>query len=469
MTVLPAAGEGFSFAAPYAIGLAFLGVAVLTAIFALSHQGERPFSASVIYLGLGLLAAGAIELLSIGWLNPIDDAKVVERLSEIAVIIALFSAGLKVEREVKPTQWGPVWRLLLIALPLTIAVLVVFGTQVMGFSLAAAIALGAILAPTDPVLAGDIGIGPPGEEEEPEPSFALTSEAGLNDGLAYPFVFLAVFVGTEGGTDWLGEWLLADVLYAGVGGVVLGAAVGYGFAKLTVPLRDRGLLNHDYDGYLAIAAILLIYGLTEVAGAYGFLAAFIGGLAFRRYEHGHELNRAVHDGAETVEKFGELALILLLGSLMSFDAISEPGVAGWLLVPLLLLVIRPGIGLLSLLGSRAVLGRERLFVAFFGVRGIGSLYYVAVFLGTGAVSADEGRELFWTVALCVIGSIALHGIASAPLERRLLPEDEPQGRLRHVRRAGAVALSGFRRPDGSQRYPGGSVRAPLPSEESNRA
>jgi len=444
---LTAAGEGFSFADPYAIGLAFLGIAVIAAIAALSHQGERAFSASIIYLGLGLVAAAAIEGLGIGWIDPIDDAEVIQRMAEIAVIIALFSAGLKVERNLRWASWSPVPRLLLLALPLTIGALVVFGTAVMGLSLAAAIALGAILAPTDPVLAGDIGIGPPGEEEEPEPNFALTAEAGLNDGLAYPFVFLAIFVGLEGGTGWVGEWLLADVIYAVAIGVLVGAVVGYGTAKVVVPLRNRGLMNDDYDGFVAIAALLLIYGLTEIAGAYGFLAAFVGGLAFRRYEHGHEMNRAVHDGAETVEKFGELALILLLGSIISFDALSAPGIGGFLLVPVLLLVVRPAIAWLSLLGSHSIAGNERLFVSFFGVRGIGSLYYVAVFIGSGAVSASEGRELFWTVALVVMASILLHGFASAPLERRLLPEIEPQPRFRRGGLSGAVAMSRFSQAD----------------------
>jgi len=417
-----ATGEGFSFADPYAIGLVFAGLAVFAAIGALSHQHERPFSASVIYLGLGLLAALGIDLLGVDWLNPVEDAALIQRLAELAVIIALFSAGLKVEREVRWSTWGSVARLLLIAMPLTIGAVLLFGHHVMGLTLAAAIGLGAVLAPTDPVLAGDIGIGPPGEEEEPEPNFALTAEAGLNDGLAYPFVFLAIFVGLEGGTGWVGEWLLGDVVYAIVVGAVLGGVIGYATAKLVVPMRDRNLLSHHLDGWMAVAALLFIYGLTEVVGAYGFLAAFTGGLAFRRYEYGHEMNRAVHDGAETVEKFGELALILLLGSLISLDAITEPGLAGWLLVPLLLLVIRPVTAYVAMLGRHDLDRRERAFVAFFGVRGIGSLYYVAVLIASGALSVDEQLEVFWTAGACIMISIGLHGVLSAPLERRLLPE-----------------------------------------------
>src|SRR6185295_19778802 len=112
-----------------------------------------------------------------------------------------------------------------------------FGTAVMGLSLGAAIILGAALAPTDPVLAGDVGVGPPGDEEEDEPRIALTVEAGLNDGLAFPFVFLGAYVATDGGTGWVGEWLTADVLYAVLAGVAIGAAGGYLIAWSIVRLR----------------------------------------------------------------------------------------------------------------------------------------------------------------------------------------------------------------------------------------
>ncbi len=421
--MLVAAGEGFSFADPYAIGLLFIGLAVVAAIGALSHEHDRAYSAAVIYLGLGLGAAAIIELLGIGWLDPIADASTIQRITELAVIIALFSAGLKVERDLATHSWTSVARLLLVAMPLTIGAIALFGSVVMGLSTGAAIALGASLAPTDPVLAGNVGIGPPGEEDEPEPNFSLTAEAGFNDGLAYPFVLLAIFVAGHGDAgSWLGEWALADVLYAIGGGVVIGAAIGYGLGGAAVRLRDRRLLNHEFDGWMAIAAVLVTYGLAEVAGTYGFVAAFVGGLAFRRYEHGHELNRNVHAGAEMAERFGELAVILLLGSLMTLEGLGEPGLSGWLLVPVLLLVVRPLSVLASLARSRVETGRERWFVAWFGVRGIGSLYYAAIVLGSGVLGAGEARQVFWTVAACVAVSIVVHGVSRAPLQARLLDD-----------------------------------------------
>ncbi|MDQ3734576.1 MAG: cation:proton antiporter [Actinomycetota bacterium] len=419
MSVL-GAERGFSFADPYAIALMFTGVAVFAAIGALSHQRERAFSASLIYLGLGLGAAVIIEVLGVQWIAPLRDATLIEHLSEFAVIVALFGTGLRLERALHPSKWGAVGRLLGIVMPLTIAAVALFGNQVMGLSLGAAIILGAALAPTDPVLAGDIGVGPPGDEDEHEPRFAVTSEAGLNDGLAFPFVFLGAYVAAEGGTDWIGEWLAADVVYAILAGLAIGAAGGWLIAANIVRLRDRRLVTDALDGWIAVAAVLLIYGLAELAGTYGFLAAFAAGVGFRRYEHGHEINRRVHDGAEVVEKFCELGVILLLGSMVNLAGLSYLGWAGWLLVPVLLFLIRPLATAVAFLGS-PLPANDRIFMAWFGVRGIGSLYYVAVALGLGILSVEESRSLFWTVTACVIVSIVLHGVTAAPLSRRLLP------------------------------------------------
>lgn len=416
-----AASSGLDFADAYVVGLAFVGLAVLAAIAALSHQTDRAYSASLIYLGVGAVAAAAIEIFSVRWLSPLADSEVFERTSELAVCIALFATGLKLDRPARPRAWGSPARLLGLAMPLTIAAVALFGSVAMGLSLGAAIALGAILAPTDPVLAGDVGVGPPGDEDRSEPRFAITGEAGLNDGLAFPFVWLAVVVAADGDEGTLFDWVLVDVAYKLVVGVAAGALVGYALAAVAVRLRDRRLLAPELDGWLAVGAVLLLYGMAEALSGYGFLAAFAGGLAFRRYEYAHEYNRRVHAGAETVEKFAELGIILLLGSSVTVAGLGEPGLVGWLLVPLLLVVIRPLAVAVSLVGSRMT-GSERAFVGWFGVRGIGSLYYVAVVIGAGVLSEAEERTLFWTVVAVVVTSIVAHGVTAAPLSRRWLPE-----------------------------------------------
>ena len=300
-----------------------------------------------------------------------------------------------------------------------IAAIALFGVTAMGLPLAAAILLGSALAPTDPVLAGDIGVGPPGEEEEREPSFSITAEAGLNDGLAFPFVVLALFVSGRPGAGWLPEWLLADVLYAVPVGVALGAAGGWAIAALIVPLRDRRWILPELDGWLPIACVLVVYGAAELAGAYGFLSAFAAGIAFRRYERDHALHQGVHQGAETAEKLGELAVILLLGSIVTLGGLGEPGWSGWLLAVLVLVLIRPLAVAAAFVGS-PLPRRERAFLAWFGVRGIGSLYYVAAALSYGVLAREQETVVFWTVAVTVLLSIAAHGITGAPFTSRLV-------------------------------------------------
>jgi sodium/hydrogen antiporter len=394
-------------------------VILFTAVAALSQQHERAFTAAVVYLVLGALLSGALGLLDVELLDPFEDAEAIERLAEFAVIVALFAAGLKLDRPLAWRGWRTPALLLAVLMPVTIAAVAALGAGLLGLSLGAAIVLGAALAPTDPVLAGDIQVGPPGEHDEPEPRFALTAEAGLNDGLAFPFVFLGVFVAQEGGAGWVTEWLLADVLYAVCLGLALGAVAGRLLAALVRILHARGFLLPSFDGWLAIATVLAVYGLTELVGAYGFLAAFASGLSFRRYEElDHEHHGRVHHGAETVEKITELALVLLLGSTVTLAGLMEPGVTGWVLAGALLFVIRP-LATYVTLGAAGIPRAERAFIGWFGIRGIGSFYYVAVAIASGALAAHEAELVYWTVIVCAGMSIVLHGVTATPLVRRL--------------------------------------------------
>jgi sodium/hydrogen antiporter len=384
---------------------------------ALSHERERAFSASLIYLGLGVVAAAGLVALDVSWLDPVRDAGFVAHVTELAVVIALFSTGLKLERRLAWREWSTVTRLLAIGMPAFIALAALFGAGAMGLSWGAAIVLAAALAPTDPVLAGDIGVGPPGDDaEEHEPHFGVSAEAGFNDGLAFPFVLLGIAV-AEGSSA--ASWLAWDVVYAVLGGVALGAGLGYAIAALIARLRERDLLIDALEGWVGVAATLLIYGVAETAGTYGFVAVFVGGLAFHRYEHDHVLHARVHNGAEIVEKFGELAVILLLGSMLTLDGLGAPGWAGWGLALLVVFVLRPLTVNLALLGSRLQRPGERAFLAWFGVRGVGTLFYVAVATGLGALTGEEARTITWTAIAVVILSVVLHGISAGPLNRWL--------------------------------------------------
>ncbi len=238
----------------------------------------------------------------------------------------------------------------------------------------------------------------------------------MNDGLAFPFVLLGLAIAADEG---LGEWVAADVVYAIAVGVAAGGALGFAVAWSIVWLRDSELLIPAFDGWVGIAATLLVYGAAEALGGYGFLAAFAAGLAFRSYERDHELNVRVHDGAEVAEKFGELAVILLLGSMLTFDGLGAPGLAGWGLAALIVFVLRPLTVNLALLGSRMQRPGERAFVAWFGVRGVGTLFYVATLAAASTLPGDERETIVWTAIACVVLSIAVHGVTAGPLNRWL--------------------------------------------------
>ncbi|MEH3053480.1 MAG: cation:proton antiporter [Patulibacter minatonensis] len=403
------------------------GVALLAAMLALSNQRGRVYSASVIYLGLGVAVAVIVDLLDVRWVDPVRDASAVSHASEVAVIVALFATGLSIERPVGWRAWGVTWRLLGIVMPVTIVAAAVWAHLAMGLSIGAAIVLAAALAPTDPVLAGDVGVGPPGEPDESDPRFALTSEAGLNDGLAFPFVMLGLLLSGPATSDrWLAPWVLGDVLWAVGVGIGLGVALGLALGAVYRHWRGAGHVRQTFDAWIALAAVLAVYGLTELLDGYGFVAGFVAGLAFNRAEEDGEADRRVHRGGLLAEKIGELALVLLLGTVLSIGGLGQPGAAGWALVALLLLVIRPAATLLAFLGSTLPL-RERLFIGWFGVRGIGSIYYATFAATASLLPQAEARVVLWTVLIAASTSIVAHGLTGELLGRRLLGDHPTPG------------------------------------------
>ena len=295
--------------------------------------------------------------------------------------MALFSAGLKLDRPLTLRDWGSVARLLAArdadhdrrssrcSAP---------GCS--GCSAAAALLLGAALAPTDPVLAGDIGVGPPGDEDEHEPNFALTAEAGLNDGLACAVRARRRLRGRAGRRR-LGRRVarrrrrLRDRRRASrsarrSASPRPGASSGCAAATCCSP---------TFDGYHAIATALVIYGLAEVPAATASSPCSPAASRSAATSTTTSSTRRVHEGAERLEKLLELAVILLLGSMLTIAGLGAPGWEGWLLAVLLLVVVRPARRACSaLVGSRMDHPGEKAFVAWFGVRGVGTLYYVAV-------------------------------------------------------------------------------------------
>jgi NhaP-type Na+/H+ or K+/H+ antiporter len=304
-------------------------------------------------------------------------------------------------------------------MPVTIAAMALLGWWWAGLVPAAALLLGAALAPTDPVLASDVQVGEPTDEEdsEDEVRFALTSEAGLNDGLAFPFVYAAIAMAIAAGGPWLGEWALHDVLYKGAVGVAGGLLIGKLLGRLFFRSRRETLrLARHSEGFLALAATFLTYGLVEVAGGYGFLAVFVAARAIRSAERSHEYHQVLHDFAEQTERLLTVLLLLLFGG----------AVVGGLLAPLtwpaalaglaLIVVIRPLTGFLSLRGAPGHTA-EHWVIGAFGIRGIGSFYYLAY--ATSHVAVPHADLLWATVGFVVLVSVVVHGIAATPVMRLL--------------------------------------------------
>ena len=347
-----------------------------------------------------------------------------ERFTEFVVIIALMGAGLKLDRVFRWRKWGVTWRLLAITMPLSIGAIMLIGYWGLGMTAVAALLLGASLAPTDPVLAADVQVGPPKSGEEDEVRFGLTSEAGLNDGFAFPFVHLAIALALVAGTDtpWAKEWVLHNVIWEIVAGLGLGWLVGRVFGWLTFHVPAETKLAQTGDGLIAIAATFLSYGLTEICGAYGFLSVFVTALTLRRSHRDHEFNHDMHALTEQVERIAMMVLLILFGGALINGLLEPLGWRDWLAAIAIILIVRPVAGLIGMIGHKADLS-EKLTLAFFGIRGVGSFYYLAYALNYAGFPQPE--RLWAIVGLVALLSIMLHGLTVTPVMRML---DRSQGR-----------------------------------------
>ena len=350
--------------------------------------------------------------------HPIDMPLLVERTAELIVIISLMGAGLKLNRPISWKSWAPTWRLLAVAMPLSIAAFAIAGHALLGLGAAAALLLGAALAPTDPVLASDVQIESPKSRQDDEARFTLTSEAGLNDSLAFPFVHLAVAGSLTGFTaaTWA-DWLLDDVTVRLTMGLVVGIALGRLFGWIVYRMPRGTELSRTGDGFVALGATLVTYAVAEMLHGYGFLAVFLAGLMLRRAGQEHDYSQRMHDFADEVERLLMMVLLVLFGGMIVGGGLLWG--LGWREVGFALLalfLVRPLVGWVSLAGLEQP-PLERFAIAFFGIRGLGSVYYLAYGLNHGAF--DEHRLLWGTLALVVLISILLHGVTVSPVMRLL--------------------------------------------------
>lgn len=399
------------------LGVAFLGAAALPRVLQ-----RTPVSLPMVYVAAGLC-------LPFLWpsemrFEPLEHGVVTERLTELAVILSLAGAGLKLDRRLTLRAWRTPITLLAITMPLSILALALFGMYGLGLSLAGAVLLGAVMAPTDPVLASDVQVGPPGSGEDHETRFALTSEAGLNDGLAFPFVYLAILL-ASGAPSWelATEWLLGPVLWKIGCGTIAGVGLGALFGWLVFRVGEK---NNVTDGFFVLTLTILTYGSTELLGGYGFLAVFVGAFTFRRFEHDHDVHEALHQFSAQIERLIMAVCLLLLGAAITHGLLVPLTPAAALVAVAFVVGVRPVAGYLGLLGCPHP-WFDRAVIATLGIRGIGSFYYLAYGLNHGDFDAAEA-ELLWSIAgLIVVISVVLHGLTAPTLMNRVSPMEPDAG------------------------------------------
>ena len=403
---------------PYNLILAAFGVVVLLTAWVPMLIKKLPVSLPMICIGIGVVLVWS-DLFPVLGVNPLENRYLTERLTELVVIISLMGAGLKLDRPISLRGWGTSWRLLGISMPLTILGIALLGWTVLGLGFAAALLLGAALAPTDPVLASDIQVGPPQSGKEDEVRFGLTSEAGLNDGAAFPFVYLAIAIALSqvSGEPFFTHWFLVDVIWRISAGIGVGWLGGKVMGYLVFRLPKRARLSETKDGFVVLGITCLAYGTTELVHAYGFLAVFVAAVALRSIERRHHYHESLHTFAEQIERLLMMVLLVCFGAAIAEGSIF--GALGWPVVItaiLILFVVRPVSGWVGLFGhpARPV---EKGIIAFFGIRGLGSFYYLAFALGQA--DFEQSHVLWVTACFAVLGSIIMHGLLVTPVMRQL--------------------------------------------------
>jgi NhaP-type Na+/H+ or K+/H+ antiporter len=419
-----------------------IGVLLITMVLAGTLLGRLPLSSAMVYLALGWLLGP--EVADVLRPDPVVHATVLERLAEVALLISLFAVGMQLGVPLRDRRWWLPLRLAFVSMAAMVAMITAIGVWVLDLPLGAAVLLGAVLAPTDPVLASGVQSDP-----GPRPDrlgFSLAAEGGLNDGAAFPFVMLGCgLLGLHEPGFSLARWWGIDLLWATAGGMVIGGALGATTGRLVVHLRSRHREAVGLDEFLGLGLICMAYGVAQLALASGFLAVFAAGLALQRvreqprphtqplsaasgsqghsYEtlatHPHHASATMRDSVqgfnEQLERLAELALVLVVGAMLAY---AKPLPAVWWFVPLLLLVLRP-LSVVVAVAGEGLTPPQRAMIGWFGIRGIGSVFYLllALRMGLGGRAADMLVALtLWTVA----ASIIAHGLTAQPLMRRYI-------------------------------------------------
>ncbi len=399
----------------YILDLLFVGLLLLVVTLGSGLIQRLPLSYALIYLAVGI----GLGPYGLGLIKLQPDYAFLERLTEFVVIVSLFSCGLKMNRPLKLPCWQSTLRLIVGLMPFSIVAIALVAHYALNFSIGAAVLLGAILAPTDPVLASEVQLK---HGDHDNLRFALTSEGGLNDALAFPFVYFGLrWFDDNRWQNWLVDWLRIDGIWAITAGIGMGMAVALSITWLERQVHKIHPIDTVMKDFIALSLILLTYALTELVNGYGFLAVFVAGMVVARKSHSLDRKLSQLEFTEQIEKLMEVGTILILGSLLRIEPIFWHGESALLILGLLFFVIRPlGAWFVTLgLGNMKphnlhLPGTTRWLMGWFGIRGVGSLYYLSYALSHG-LSSSQADALTWITYLTVVASVVLHGISSTPL------------------------------------------------------
>jgi sodium/hydrogen antiporter len=422
----------------FAIWALIIGALLITMALAGTALKRLPLSTAMLYLaaGFGLGPAGLALMAP----DPLSYSVVLELVTEVAVLISLFAVGLKLGLPLSHKSWRLPLRLAVISMTITVALIAGVAMLGLGLSLGAAILLGAILAPTDPVLASDIQVIESGDRDRLR--FSLTGEGGLNDGAAFPFVMLGLgILGHHDLGAWGWRWLAIDVVWAIAGGLLIGGALGTLIGRLVVYLRSHHQESVGFDEFLTLGLIALTYGLALLSHTNGFLAVFAAGLALQHMKDrptavsspvvletgllSKEAKEALATDSELasaylmqevlgfneqMERIAEVAIVLVVGAMLSYTYLHPSAI--WL-VAIVFLAVRPISVRLGLLGA-PVSRDQRILISWFGIRGISSIYYLMYAINHD-LSPSLAEEIIAITLTMVAVSIVVHGISVTPL------------------------------------------------------
>jgi sodium/hydrogen antiporter len=395
----------------YIVILVVLGCSMLGMAWIPELTKKIKVSYSILYVLLGIAAYSFMGLLPLP--NPMRHENFTVRITELVVIVSLMGTGLKIDEPFTFKSWKIPLRLVSITMIISIVTVAVLGHFILGFDLASSILLGAVLAPTDPVLANDVQVGPPLEDTSNKVRFSLTAEAGLNDGMAFPFTWLAVaaaiFVNAEGN---LLSWLYYDLFYRIIAGIAIGFLVGkiLGYLLFTLPRRRKFVVSRD--GFVAISSTLLVYGITELVQGYGFVSVFICAITLRNYEIEDEYHIDLHSFTDQIERMLMAIVLILFGGTLYHYIFSEITPTTIAFAVLMVFIIRPVTAFVSLYKTN-LHSKEKAVISFYGIKGIGSFFYLSfALLKADFVFRDE---LWVTVSMVVLLSIFIHGISATAI------------------------------------------------------